>query len=497
MSAAITVVGLGTGDENQLTLGSWNLIRQAAIVYLRTEHHPVVKFLKENGVLFQSFDSIYEEKDSFDEVYEEIASRLIQAAGQADGPIVYAVPGHPSVAERTTRLLEQKGREAGVEINCLGGESFLDQAFLKFGFDPIDGFQLLDGTDLIMEQINPALHTLIAQVYDSFTASDAKLALMEWYPDDYPVYIGHALGVRGEEVILQVPLYELDRVEGYGNLSIIWVPAVQQQELRHRSFQRAVDIVAALRSPGGCPWDQEQTHASIRSNLIEETYEVIETIDNNDPEAMCEELGDLLLQVLMHARMEEEAGMFTVRDVIQGLNDKLVRRHPHVFGDHAASNAEEALGRWDAIKQEEKRSKGENLEELSVLAGIPPALPSLNMAFKLQKKAAKVGFDWDDADQVVDKLLEEVQELRQEINQQHKEKQREEMGDLLFSAVNLARFLKIDPEEALSAANRKFRQRFEYMERKLRLKGQKIDQTDLQEMEDYWQEAKKVLENLK
>lgn len=496
MSAAITVVGLGTGDENQLTLGIWNVIRQASDVYLRTEQHPVVEFLKKNDIAFQSFDSIYEEQSSFDDVYEEIANRLIQAAGQAGEPIIYAVPGHPSVAERTTRLLEEKGREAGVEITCLGGESFLDQAFLRFGFDPIEGFQLLDGTDLSMEQINPAIHTLIAQVYDSLTASDAKLSLMEWYPDDYPVYIGHALGVRGKEAVLQVPLYELDRVEGYGNLSLIWVPAVQQDDLKHRSFQRAVDIVATLRSPGGCPWDQEQTHASIRNNLIEETYEVIETIDNNDPEAMCEELGDLLLQVLMHARMEEEAGMFTVRDVIQGLNDKLVRRHPHVFGDHSASNAEEALGRWDSIKQEEKRGKGKNPEELSVLAGIPPALPSLNMAYKLQKKAAKVGFDWDDAEQVLDKLLEEAQELREEMIAQHKEKQQEELGDLLFSAVNLARFLKVDPEEALSAANRKFRKRFEYMEQKLRLKGQKIDQTDLQEMENYWQEAKKVLENL-
>lgn len=496
MSAAITVVGLGTGDENQLTLGSWKQLQQANVLYLRTEHHPVVEFLKQSDISFQTFDSIYEEKNAFEDVYEEIVSRLIQAAGQANGPIVYAVPGHPSVAEKTTRLLLEKGREAAVQITCLGGESFLDQAFLRFGFDPIEGFQLLDGTNLSMEQMNPALHTLIAQVYDSYTASDAKLTLMEWYPDDYPVYVGHALGVEGEEKILHIPLYELDRIEGYGNLSLIWVPAVQQEELRRRSFQRAVDIVATLRSPGGCPWDQEQTHASIRNNLIEETYEVIETIDNDDPDAMCEELGDLLLQVLMHARMEEEAGMFSVRDVIQGLNDKLVRRHPHVFGDRAAANAEEALGRWEAIKKEEKQRKGEDTEELSVLAGIPPALPSLNMAYKLQKKAAKAGFDWDRTDQVLDKLLEEAQELKQEIDNQDGEKQLEELGDLLFSVVNLARFLKIDPEEALSRTNQKFRRRFEYMERELRLKGKKIDQTDLLEMENYWQEAKKVLENI-
>lgn len=497
MSAAITIIGLGTGDENQLSLGSWNILKKASQVYLRTEHHPVVRFLREQGIAMESFDSVYEQEDSFTDVYAAIASRLLESAKQLDKEIIFAVPGHPSVAERTTRLLRDRGASEGVEVSCLGGESFLDQAFLRFGFDPIEGFQLLDGTELPMDQINPCMHTLIAQVYDSFTASEVKLALMEWYPDDYPVYIGHALGVIGQESIHQVPLYELDRVDGYGNLSLVWVPAIKQEELKNRLFGRAVDIVGILRSPEGCPWDREQTHASIRSNLIEETYEVIETIDNDDPEAMCEELGDLLLQVLMHARMEEEAGMFTIRDVIQGLNDKLIRRHPHVFGDRSAADAEEALGRWDQMKREEKLNKGIDPEQLSVLAGVPAGLPSLYKALKLQKKAAKVGFDWTGIEDVFAKLLEEVEELKQETAKQSRTGQQEELGDLLFSVVNLARFLGVDPEEALTGSNRKFKRRFEYIEQKLRLKGKNFDQTDLQEMENYWQESKKVLENLK
>ena len=178
-------------------------------------------------------------------------------------------------------------------LTVLGGESFLDEAFVRLGFDPIEGFQLLDAAELRASVIQPQPHTLIGQVYDMFTASEVKLALMELYPDDYPVIVGHALGVEGEEAIQQVPLFELDRIDGYGNLSLIYVPRSDDSKLRRRTFARLHEIVGILRSPEGCPWDREQTHESIRKNLIEETYEVLETIDEDDPEHMQEELGDL------------------------------------------------------------------------------------------------------------------------------------------------------------------------------------------------------------
>jgi tetrapyrrole methylase family protein / MazG family protein len=536
----ITVVGLGTGDETQITLGVLSKLLGAGSkpgsVWLRTQEHPVVAMLGRLGVAYASFDTIYEANDSFDSVYETIASELIRFAkakaagetidvepylrqaqlnhtGDASVPsalgsvglllaskdsgeeIIYAVPGHPMVAEKTVQLLRERCEAEGVALHILGGESFLDQAFVRLGLDPIDGFQLLDATSLSAYTLNPLLHTIIGQVYDTLTASDLKLSLMELYPDDYIITVGHALGIEGQEEIHQVPLYELDRVKGYGNLSLVWVPRTEEDAVRNRTFARLHEIVEILRSPGGCPWDQEQTHQSIRKNLIEEAYEVIETIDDEDPDHMCEELGDLMLQIMLHSQMEAEEGVFTVFDVIAGLNEKLIRRHPHVFGETQAEDAEEALVNWQQIKEEEKRSKGIDPEQRSVLDGVPRELPGLMKAYKLQKKAAEVGFDWSTLEEVLPVVESELEEVKQAIAQETKAEQKEELGDLLFAVVNLARFLKVEPEEAMAEANRKFSSRFGYIEEQLRLKGKAFDQTDLPEMESLWQEAKKVLKN--
>jgi tetrapyrrole methylase family protein/MazG family protein len=498
MTAQITIVGLGTGDEEQLTLGVWRKLQSADRIYLRTQDHPMVHTFTTNNISYEAFDHLYEAKDRFEDVYEAITEQLIQAARAEQQEIVYAVPGHPMVAEYTVQLLRQRCPEEGIALSILGGESFLDQAFLRFGFDPIDGFQLLDATSLNRYSFNPRMHTIIGQVYDTFTASDVKLSLMEVYPDDYSVVVGHSLGVKGQEQLIRVPLHELDHVKDYGNLSLVWVPRSEQEHHLNRTFGRLHEIVQILRSPEGCPWDREQTHASIRKNLIEETYEVLETIDDDDPTAMSEELGDLMLQVMLHAQMEEETGAFTVYDIIETLNEKLIRRHPHVFGENKADNAEEALVNWNEMKAEEKRQKGIDVEQQSVLAGVPRDLPGLMKAWKLQKKAAQVGFDWSEAREVLGKVEEELAELKQAIASQGPEAEQnrsEELGDLLFSIVNLARFIHVDPEEALAGTNRKFVKRFTYIEEQLRLKGVSFEQTDLPEMEMYWQEAKKVLKN--
>ncbi|MEF3306553.1 nucleoside triphosphate pyrophosphohydrolase [Paenibacillus sp. GYB003] len=493
MTPTINVIGLGSGDENQLTLGAWKTIQAADPLYVRTDKHPVVGYLKQNGAAVRSFDDVYESKRSFDDVYASIVDELLRLAKASEKPVVYAVPGHPMVAESTTRLLRERCAEEGVRLSVSGGESFLDQAFSRFGFDPIEGFALFDATALPASgaSLDPRMHALIAQVYDAHTASDAKLFLMGAYPDDHEVVVGHELGVAGRETIVKVPLYELDRLDGYGNLSLVWVPRTNEEAVRMRSFERLREIVDILRSPDGCPWDREQTHASIRKNLIEETYEVLETIDDDDPAAMCEELGDLLLQIMLHSQMEAETGAFDVYDVIEGLNGKLIRRHPHVFGGAGAEDADEALRNWNAMKAEEKRSKGIDTERQSVLAGVPRDLPALMKAYKLQKKAAGVGFDWERPEDVYAKVEEEIAELRQA----SEDERLGEVGDLLFAVVNLARLMRIDPEEALSATNRKFSERFGYIEEQLRLKGKTFDQTGLTEMENLWQEAKKLSKN--
>jgi len=491
MPLSITIVGLGSGDENQLSLGIWKKIQQSEQLYLRTIQHPVVQFLEENKIRFHSFDHLYESFDSFPEVYDAIVMELTQVVLSNEKDAVYAVPGHPMLAESTVQLLKKQCEQLEIELHILGGESFLDQSFLRFGFDPIDGFQLLDATDMKSSLLQPQLHTIIAQVYDSIVASDVKLTLMEIYPDDYEVVVGHALGVTGQEQIRKIPLYELDHDQTYGNLSLIWVPLSSDEKILNLSFGRLKEIVNILRSPEGCPWDREQTHQSIRKNLIEETYEVLETIDEQDYEAMCEELGDLLMQVMLHAQMEEEVGSFTINDVVSGLNEKLIRRHPHVFGNTSANNSEEALQNWDQMKKEEKKEKGIDVENLSLLSGVPSGLPSLMKAVEYQKRAAKVGFDWETIDQVFAKVDEEMRELKDEIHTPNQtDGIKEELGDLLFSLINVSRFLKIDPDEAIRLANQKFLYRFSFIEKELRLRGEEIEQTSLLVMEEIWQKAK-------
>ena len=469
MQAKITVVGLGSGDENQLTLGVWRLLERRKSLYVRTATHPVVAWLVEQGIECIAFDGAYEEHGDFFVVYRTIVERLLEAA-EREGEIVYGVPGHPLVAEATVRMLTEQAKQSGIQLELLGGESFLDQSFLRLGFDPIEGFQLFDASELEPTRLRPDLHTIITQVYDRLTASEVKLGLMERYPDEYPVVAAHRLGMEGER-IEHVPLYELDRSDDFGNWSLVWIPADDDESLRNREFERLHEIVRILRSPEGCPWDREQTHESIRKNLIEEMYEVLETIDEGDPEAMCEELGDLLLQIMFHAQMEDEPGTFTVYDVIEQLNEKLIRRHPHVFGDREADDADEALANWQAIKEEEKRKEGDRRRNVVRLSGIPPHMPAVMRAYELQKKASKVGFDWEQIDDVFAKIEEEWNELKEACGESE-ERCRDELGDLLFAVVNVARFLKLDPEAGTQLRRiANLCRDFQYIEEQLRLKG--------------------------
>jgi len=245
-------------------------------------------------------------------------------------------------------------------------------------------------------------------------------------------------------------------------------------------------IMHRLRAPGGCPWDAEQTHGSLVPNLIEEAYETVDAIRRNDSADMCEELGDLLLQVVFHAEIAEGDGRFDLDAVADGISEKLVRRHPHVFADASAENSDQVLRQWDAIKRGEKGEK-----DVPYLHGTGKGLPALVRAAKLQKKAAKAGFDWPEETEVIAKVREELLELQSAIDAQDTEGAEEELGDLLFSVVNLARFRKIDPEILMAQANAKFEKRFGEMEAIIKAAGKSLEQADLTEMEDAWNEAKR------
>jgi MazG family protein len=280
-------------------------------------------------------------------------------------------------------------------------------------------------------------------------------------------------------------------------------------------FQRAVDIMYRLRAPGGCPWDREQTFDTIKQYTLEETYEVLEAIELRDWDELPGELGDLLLQVLFYAEMAKEEGRFSIDDVLERLSAKLVRRHPHVFGEVEAENSAQVLRNWEAIKQQERAEKDESHASKPLLDSVSSAMPALLESLKLSNKAAQVGFDWPNIDGIFDKLQEETRELQHEVAKipapgpqpigrgvagaresntppELQERLQDEVGDLLFVLVNLARYLNVDPESALRRTNRKFRARFAHVEDKLREQGKRFEDSDINEMEHYWQSAKHI-----
>ncbi|KGA96072.1 hypothetical protein AJ85_00395 [Alkalihalobacillus alcalophilus ATCC 27647 = CGMCC 1.3604] len=480
----IRVLGLGAGDLEQMPLGLYRQLVKAKKIYVRTEDHPAVQQLKEEGLEIISFDAIYQKHDQFEQVYEEIVATLLTKAAEEE--VLYAVPGHPFVAERTVQLLAHKVENGKIEVEFLGGQSFLDPMYNALKIDPIEGLQIVDGTALQRDELQIRHHLIIVQVYDAFIASEVKLTLMELLPDDYPVYIATAVG-SSEEVIQEVPLYELDHVTTLNNLTAVYVPPVQDAALLSKEFSQLRTVIAQLRGPGGCPWDQKQTHESLKKYLIEEAYELLEAIDEQDDEHMIEELGDVLLQVMLHAQIGEDDGLFSIQDVIQSITEKMIRRHPHVFANTIVQDEEEVLSNWEDIKRSEK---GDEEVDSSIMKEKPAGLPALMTALSIQKAAAKVGFDWADPQPMWEKLQEEIDEFLIEVKQENQDEMLKELGDILFVIVNLARYYQLDPEDALRLANQKFVNRFKEIEKELVQRGKTLEEVTLEEMDEIWEQSK-------
>lgn len=479
------VVGLGPGEEKLLPPANLAVLKRVRPLYLRTARHPLVGWLAEQGVDFISFDSLYEAKPTFAAVYDSIVETLVAETTKRE-EVGYAVPGHPLVAEETVRRLLDLQRRGEVEVAVLPAMSCLDVIFTALGLDPAEGLVVAEASRLAETELRPDLGLLVLQVYSRQVASEVKLSLAPLYGDEWGVYLVRAAGVAGEEKVAAMPLYEIDRQPWVDHLTSLYVPP--QDPERHvgppGSFATLVATVTKLRGPNGCPWDRAQTHASLRRYLLEETYEVLEALDEGDQGRLAEELGDLLLQIVLHAQIAGEAGHFTIADVIAGINEKMYRRHPHVFGSGQAHTPEEVMVNWRKIKQKEKG------EDRSLLAGIPRALPALARAQKIQERAAAVNFDWPDIEGVWEKLREEAEELRQAAESGRQQEVEKELGDLLFAAVNLARFLGVDAEEALRRSTDSFARRFSYMEERCRREGRTMEELRPEELDSLWEEAK-------
>ncbi|MCP8618179.1 nucleoside triphosphate pyrophosphohydrolase [Salirhabdus salicampi] len=488
MSKQINVIGLGAGDIEQLPLGLYRELVKTNNLYLRTEKHPVIQSLKKEDISYQSFDYIYEQRDQFEDVYEQIVLQLLKELEHKSESIVYAVPGHPMLAEKTVQLLLKEERERNdLSVRVIGGQSYLDDLFTTLQIDPIEGFQFLDATSFNRGNVQYQSHVIFCQVYDQHVASEVKLTLMEDLPDDYEVFVVHAAGSE-EEWVKKLPLYELDREVSLNNLISVYVPPADVNALHHQ-FDVLRNVVARLRGPNGCPWDRQQTHESLRQYLIEEAYEVVEAIDDEDDEALIEELGDVLLQVMLHGQIGEDVGYFSVDDIIRSVTEKMIRRHPHVFQDQSNVTTDEVMANWEKIKQQEKGGE----KSRSFLEGIPRSFPALLYAYELQKKAGKVGFDWDEADPMFEKITEEIEEFKDAVTNKDTHDAEIELGDIFFALVNVARYYKINPEIALQQTNRKFERRFSYMENEIQKEGLEFQKLSLIELNRYWEKAKEFL----
>ncbi|RPI09348.1 MAG: nucleoside triphosphate pyrophosphohydrolase, partial [Actinobacteria bacterium] len=435
---------------------------------------------------------------TLEQVYTQIIDELVVAASR-HREVLYAVPGSPLVAERSVELLRSDDR---VAVEILPALSFLDLAWARLGVDPLAaGARLVDGQRFSVEAAGERGPLLVAQCDTATLLSEIKLSVDGEV--SHPVTVLHHLGLP-DEAVFEVAWPDLDRVFDPDHLTALWIPQLAAPVAAE--LVRFAELVRTLRRE--CPWDREQTHRSLTRHLLEETYETLEAIEALDDSHTSvahleEELGDLLFQVFFHATLAAEEGWFTLADVARVIHDKLVHRHPHVFGDVAASTSDQVLVNWEQIK---KAEKGRD----SIMDGVPGDLPSLLYAHKLQRKAASVGFDWDDVEGALPKVTEELGELRGAMALRSDRAASDsaasdsaasdsaasgreieaELGDLLFAVVNVARHLDVDPEAALRSASAKFRTRFQLVEAAAAARGLDLQTLDLDALDALWDEAK-------
>ena len=482
------VVGLGPGGADLLLPAARSAILATPVErrFVRTVRHPAVDDLVAEGVEFRSCDDIYESASRTGEVYEAIAARLLAAA--EGGDVCFAVPGSPAVGENSVALLRER---LGKRLVLVPGLSFLDLAWLRLGVDPLagNGARAVDGKAL--PAALPAGPLLVSHCHSRLVLSDVKLALLERLPGEAPVTVLARLGLPDESVTT-VPLEDLDRVVDADHLTSVF--AVVPPGGPGEAWERLVALIERLRAPGGCPWDAEQTHHTLARHLIEEAYEVIEAIEalpasapaGPEPvpegayEHLEEELGDLACQVIFHATFAREAGAFTITDVLAGIHDKLVRRHPHVFGDVSVTGADEVVANWEVIKREEKG-------RTSLMDGVSRHLPSLLYAHKLYRKAASAGLTFGTPEEALARAGAQLEALTADgVDAAEGERA---LGEALASVVYLARLAGVDGESALRGWAGRFKDRFQQVEAAAAQRGVTVESMAPADVATLWEQT--------
>jgi len=462
----VVVVGLGPAGVDLLLPAARAALERIPVRYVRTARHPAVDELADEGLVLEPLDLLYDSGDDLDTVYAAIAARVV-AAAQEHGEVAYAVPGSPSVAERTVVLL----RGAGIDIEIVPGLSFADLAWNRLGIDPMTGARVIDARTFAVDSAGFSGAMLLAQCDTRFVLSDVKLALLEVLPPEHEVIVLQGLGLPDERKVA-VALSELDQAVEPDHLTSVFVDTGDVPVAGE--LARLLALTERLRGPGGCPWDAAQTHHSLRRHVLEEAYEVAAAIDElpvDAPggeipagayDALEDELGDLLFQVMIHSVLAAEAGAFTLADVALGVHAKLVRRHPHVFGEVVADTPAAVIGNWEQIKKDEKGHE-------SLVEGITPGLPSLLYVQKLMRKADAIGLVPDGAG---GSTLDE-----------------RALGEALAMLAAAGARAGIDGESALNAWAGRFKDRFTRMEELARAEHVDLGAADAAVVQGLWDRA--------
>lgn len=473
----IVVVGLGPGNPGLITSDTLTAITNIPQRFVRTIHHPSAHLVQEA----QSFDHLYDKAPSFDDVYREIATTLVAAAVQ-HGEVLYAVPGSPTVLEKSVAHLRDRN---DIDLVILPAVSFLEDVWRALNIDPIEsGVRLIDGHVFAEAAAGISGPMLVAHTHANWVLSDIKLSVDDPDPDTEVILLHH-LGLADEQVA-RTTWSNMDRTLDADHLTSLYIPHLSTPVAQEMA--QFHELARTLRKE--CPWDNEQTHQSLVRYLIEETYEVVDAISRLDESNsttdtdLIEELGDLLYQVELHAAIAEEQGRFTMADVARTVHDKLVSRHPHVFSDVVVTSSQEVENNWEAIKKAEKPERSGPFD------GVVEAAPALSFAAKVQQRASRVGFDWNDSEGPLAKVTEELTEVRNAIASGDPESTMAEVGDLFFAVVNVARHLDVDPESALRSAVFTFRSRVEGVTRLAASQGRELASLSASELDELWEVVK-------
>lgn len=475
----LTVVTLGTGGEAFLTRGVERALREAGHLVLRTARHPMAAWLRQEAIAFDTMDDLYDTCEDFDEFNEAVARRL--AGFCKASPVCYAV-SDASFDATVTAACRLFAKEK-TPCTILPGVSHASRC-LALVDAPAPSVRLYSATDFERAPHSPEEALLLTELHSQACAGDCKLKLLSLLPEEMQVTLITGREETGELKAVSIPLYELDRQKHYDHLTAVYVPGVSYLSRSRYDMDDLVQVVTRLRAPDGCPWDREQTHESILPDLLEESYEYIQAVREEDIDHMYDELGDVLLQVAMQSEIAKEHGEFDLLDVTSAICGKMIERHPHVFGQVKADTSEQVLENWEALKRQQRGISSHADAMANVSTGLSPLL----RASKVQKKAAKVGFDFDTAEEALKKVYEEADEVKE--NLQSGKDPEEEIGDLFFSVVNVCRLCGKNPDIALFSAVEKFISRFRAMEMQVKNAGKCVEDLTLSEMDVYWEAGK-------